>query len=135
MSAQPGPDPKQWAEVVRWLARADDDLRVVEVLISQADPPLLPAASHCQQAAEKMAKAVLIAFHVAPPRVHDLEKLALLVAARHADIGKALKITIWFVASRYPDTFEIAPTIQDVSSVLVKLKGLRQRIDLLAPKA
>jgi hypothetical protein len=122
MSAQPGPDPKQWAEAVRWLARA-----------------LLPAASHCQQAAEKMAKAVLIASHVAPPRVHDLEKLALLVSARHADIGKALlelaEITIWFVASRYPDTFEIAPTIQDVSSVLVKLKGLRQRIDLLAPMA
>jgi HEPN domain-containing protein len=138
MSAQPGPDPKQWAEAVRWLARADDDLRVVEVLIAQANPPLLPAASHCQQAAEKMAKAVLIASQIAPPRIHDLEKLALLVGAQHADIGQALlglaEITIWFVAARYPDTFEIIPTVQDISSVLEKLKKLRQRIQLLAPK-
>jgi HEPN domain-containing protein len=60
---------------LRWLARADEDLRVIAVRIAQADPPLFSAALHCQQAAEKMAKAILIAATVPPPRIHDIEEL------------------------------------------------------------
>jgi HEPN domain-containing protein len=89
MSAPTPSDPKQWAEALRWLARADDDVKVIEVLIAQESPLLLPAAAvHCQQAAEKMAKAVLIASNVAPPRIHNIKRLSALVAAMHVELAK-----------------------------------------------
>jgi HEPN domain-containing protein len=138
MSGQIRPDAAQWAEAARWIARADDDLRVVDVLIAQPDPPLLPAALHCQQAAEKIAKAVLIAANIAPPRIHDIDKLAGLVTAVDVGIGSTLselgELTIWFAAARYPDTFEIALSEHDIGSALSKLQALRERVNSLAPK-
>jgi HEPN domain-containing protein len=89
---------------------------------------------------EKMAKAVLIASSVPPPRIHDIEKLAGLVAARNAEIGRTIaefaELTTWYVSARYPDeSFDSAPSADDISSAVTKLQVLRQRIDSLAPKA
>ena len=139
MSAQTEPDPRQWAEATRWLARADDDLRVVEMLMAQVSAPLLPAALHCQQAAEKMAKAVLIALNVAPPRIHDIETLGALIAARHADVGRTIaemgELTTWYVSARYPDSMQVAPSAEEIGLALTKLQRLRQLVSLLAPQA
>jgi HEPN domain-containing protein len=58
----------QWKEAARWLARADEDAVVAELALTR-DPPLVnPAAFHCQQAAEKMLKALLVAAGAAPLR-------------------------------------------------------------------
>src|SRR5438045_4656429 len=64
-------DPRQWEVALEWLDRADEDIRIVEVLLAKA--PDLPwgAAFHCQQALEKMAKGVLIARRVEPPKSQD----------------------------------------------------------------
>jgi HEPN domain-containing protein len=49
----------QWTEARRWIKKANEDRRSA-VLILADDPPLLdPAAYHCQQAAEKLLKALL----------------------------------------------------------------------------
>ncbi len=69
------PDPRQWREAERWLARADEDVRAAEALLALASPEVDPAAFHCQQAAEKMAKAMLIAAREPPPRLHDIDEL------------------------------------------------------------
>lgn len=62
-------------EVRDWLRKAAEDRRVVDV-VSAADGPLDdPICFHCQQAAEKLFKALLVAADVAPPKTHDLEEL------------------------------------------------------------
>lgn len=77
MSEPKRPDPRQWEEAMRWLARVDEDLRAADALLALAPPAIFPSAFHCQQAAEKMLKAALIAMREAPPKAHEIEALAL----------------------------------------------------------
>ena len=62
---------------MRWMARVDEDPRAAHALLALVPPLLKPAAFHCQQAAEKMLKAALIAMREAPPKAHEIEALAL----------------------------------------------------------
>jgi HEPN domain-containing protein len=133
-------DPHRWEEVVRWLFHANDDLGVVDAILMQSSPSLFGAALHCQQAAEEMAKAVLIAFGVRPPRIHDVDRLGDLVGAVHFEIGaeiqKLSQLTTWYAAARYPDVAaDSLPSLVDIRAALVKLRVLHQRIQSLAPQS
>ncbi len=56
-------------EVVRaWLAAADDDLRATRGCLHGPEPTPTSAAYHCQQAAEKLLKAVLVSAGIHPPK-------------------------------------------------------------------
>jgi HEPN domain-containing protein len=139
MSARTPSDPRQWSEAERWLARADEDLRAAEALLTLAPPAVDPAAFHCQQAAEKMAKAVLIAVREAPPRMHDIEELGRRVRAYVPDIGRALEalggVTAWYTAARYPDAgLSTALTADDLADTLSRLHELRRHVADLKPK-
>ena len=132
-------DPRQWQVALEWLERADGDIRVVEVLLAKA--PDLPwgAAFHCQQALEKMAKGVLIARRVEPPKSHDIELLGRLVGRHESELGEKITaltmLTVWYIASRYPDAqIDEIPSEADLYGALSKLKELRRQIDELAPK-
>src|SRR5215216_4693706 len=107
MNARNALDPKQWAVAQRWLARADDDLHGVETFLAQSSLSAFLAAFHWHQAAEKMAKAVLIASNVAPPKMDDIERLGRLGAEQHLEIGAAIKhlstLSTWYVSARYPE--------------------------------
>lgn len=136
MSGQTWPDPERWAEAVQWLQRADEDLRLAEKIA--ADPDFLASAAfHCQQAAEKMAKAVIVAHQTEYPRIHDLAQLGVAVAALRPELGESIAglsgLTDWYVTPRYPG-LEYRPSQQDVEMTLQKLKELRARIESLAPK-
>ena len=138
MSAPTVPNPRRWEEVARWLIRAADDLGIVDTLLTQSSPSLFGASLHCQQAAEKMAKATLIAFGVRPPRTHDLDQLGDLVLVVHPEIGSEVcglaQLTTWYVASRYPDVAtDSLPSIEDVLWALTKLRALHRRIESLVP--
>jgi HEPN domain-containing protein len=132
------PSPIQWVEAARWLERARDDLGIAEVLLAQSSPWLWGASLHCQQAAEKLAKATLIAYGTKPPHIHDVGELSELVMAVHADIGRAIgnlsQLTTWYISSRYPDIAgESLPSVDDIRSALASLRGLCGRIAGLAP--
>ena len=88
-----------------WVRYATSDLRLAE-----AAPPsgvlLEHLCFHAQQAAEKAAKAVLVACGVVPPKVHDVGYL-LDLAARHgerppAGVERASRLTAFAVIVRYP---------------------------------
>lgn len=132
-------DLKQWAAAVRWLVHVDDDLRAADIILADVSPSIFAAALHCHQAAEKMAKAALIGWNVAPPRIHDVTKLGKLVAAHDADVGRAIEelggLTAWYLSTRYPDALENAPSVEEIRAALAKLQSLRKRIAALAPKA
>ncbi len=70
-----GPDPADvWQEVLGWLRVADTDQRAAKVCID-CEPPLHEvAAFHCQQAAEKLLKGLLVRSCVDFGKTHDLEK-------------------------------------------------------------
>ena len=71
---------KPHEEVIRrimneWLRKADDDLKLVEHLISDGTVFSNAIAYHSQQAAEKYLKAFLTFRQVAFPKTHDLDEL------------------------------------------------------------
>jgi HEPN domain-containing protein len=68
--------PPEDPEVQDWLHKVAEDYRVAEALAALAEPLDDSICFHCQQAAEKLLKALLVARDLAPPRTHDLEELA-----------------------------------------------------------
>jgi HEPN domain-containing protein len=140
MTDRPQTDSRQWFEATRWLVYVDQDLFAVEALLAVPERGLIPAAFHCQQAAEKMAKAILIVLGASPPKIHDVAELAELVYERSPAVGEMVRevgrFSVWYLASRYPDAQDnFSPTAHEIKLALLKLKELRRRIDLLAPKA
>lgn len=93
-------------DVGPWIAKAEEDLAVVAVLREHA--PHLDAAIcfHCQQAAEKMLKAVLVALGDAPPHTHDLAALVEQAAGRLPGLidllTDATYLSPFAVLPRYP---------------------------------
>lgn len=89
-----------------WFGKARDDLRAAEVMLS-IEPPLLDdAAFHCQQAAEKAIKGLLVARGVPFKRVHDIRPLADTVTATDPDLedllDDAAELTEYAWLFRYP---------------------------------
>jgi HEPN domain-containing protein len=139
MSVPSRPNDVQWTEAARWLERVGDDLDIVDTLLRQPSPLLLGAALHCQQAAEKLAKATLIAFGASPPRIHDVDELAERVALVHADIGRELqrlgRLTAWYISSRYPDiAVEAMPNSDDIRQAVASLRRIFLQVTALAPR-
>jgi HEPN domain-containing protein len=133
-----GTDAIRWDEARRWLAKAIEDSRSAEALLG-IEPPLLdPAAYHCQQAAEKMLKALLAAAGAAIPKVHDLQRLAALVLPHHpllaGEIARVTDLTPWGTATRYPDLdCDLGVMPEDIRDALITLERLRSAIAALAP--
>lgn len=136
MSGPRQPDLTPWEQALRWLAHVDEGLRAAALLATDVD--LVASASfHCQQAAEKIAKAALVTFGENYPKIHDVGELAQRVAALNPELGKSLQelsgLTDWYIAARYPDLVYL-PSQQDVIAVLAALRDLRRQIAALAPK-
>ena len=132
--------PRQWIEARRWLEFVDEDLRAAQMLVNASPPAIRSAAFHGQQAAEKLAKAVLVAMSVDIPKTHDLTELSRLVSEVEPNIGRAFaamtNLTDWYIAARYVDAeIDIVPSEQDVRSALVRLQDLRRRVVAMAPSA
>ena len=79
-------------------------------------PSLAGAAYHCQQAAEKLVKAVLVESRTPFPKTHDIGALAGLLPENHplkAKLATLAKLTPYGVAYRYPaeDTWELPSAV------------------------
>jgi HEPN domain-containing protein len=114
-----------------WVASADTDLDAARRCL--AEPPNVSvAAYHCQQAAEKLIKAVLVALRIAYPRGrtgHDLGLAAAQIPPGHElrDAAEAFDaIADWSISFRYPadDPLQAEP-LPEPDEVFVWL----QRID------
>lgn len=98
-------DPK--LELTRqWLTRAQDDLRLAELIKQDAEPVYWAIAFHAQQCAEKALKGLLTFHDVRAGKTHDVSNLlklslsvlpALEQSKEHASI-----LTGYAVDSRYP---------------------------------
>ena len=90
-------------EARRWLRLAQEDLTAAETLVTHQDHGLRNAGFLAQQAAEKSLKAVLVAFGLPVPRIHDLGALAAQLPNDDTalDIAALRRLTPWAVAGLY----------------------------------
>jgi HEPN domain-containing protein len=123
-----------------WLVAADADLDAIRRCL--IDPPnTIAAAYHCQQAAEKLIKALLVVLDIPYPRGrqgHDLATTASLIPATHRlrSAAEAFDaITIWSIAFRYPidDPMqaEPLPDAAEVAAWFVRIASFRDEVAVL----
>lgn len=71
-----------------WLEFAAMDLDSAQFLLGMRPVPVEIICYHCEQAAEKLLKAVLVAADVEPPKTHDLIQLC----KKCAELDEELKL-------------------------------------------
>ncbi|MGH9424646.1 MAG: HEPN domain-containing protein [Thermoanaerobaculia bacterium] len=113
-------DPKTTL-VSAWMAKARSDLGTAGKLSSGPDTYLDTAIYHCQQAAEKAIKALLVKNDLRFEKTHDLEVLiarAILVAPDLSELlDQADRLTPYAVAYRYPGE-HLVPTAEEFAAAL-----------------
>lgn len=91
---------------LEWHSRAADDARVLRLGVKNRQFADAVFGFHAQQAVEKALKAVLAARGLAPPRIHDLVRLAHLVEKAGVpvpeDVWAAADLTAYATVYRYP---------------------------------
>jgi HEPN domain-containing protein len=105
-------------EIARqWVAKARNDLLDADNNLASAHVPTDTVCFHCQQAVEKLLKAVLAAQGMPPPRTHVLMLLADQLAVTLPTVKQLddalVTLTPYAVAARYPDDDGGMPTIED----------------------
>ncbi len=113
-----------------WLAAAEDDLRAVTDCLHGPEPTPTAAAYHCQQAAEKLVKAVIVSADMHPPKSHDIGGLLDRLGDTHplrAALAPLARLTPYAWLFRYPsaapteDSF-VPPSAEDVARWLDELR-------------
>lgn len=129
-------------EARRWLAIVERDIRAVRNNLFGPEPTTEIAAYHCQQAAEKLVKAALIAAGIDPPRSHDIDHLLDLLPSEHGlrvVLTPLGRFTPYAVAYRYPvpDPYVLpdCPTPAEVSAWLDELERVKSQVAAAIGKA
>jgi HEPN domain-containing protein len=118
-------------EAAGWLAIAREDVRVVQACLALDPPARGVAAYHCQQAAEKLVKGLLVAAAVPFRKTHDMDELADQAASRYPDCPDLLDavrpLTVWGFAYRYPGIEDISEPVPDEPE-LRRILGVLERL-------
>lgn len=122
-------------EAAAWLQLAEEDLKAVRNNVLGPEPTAKIAAYHCQQAAEKMVKAVLISADVDPPRWHNIDDLIELLPAGHGlnpQLEPLGRFSPYAIAFRYPaldpDVLPDEPARDEILAWLRELDSARVAI-------
>jgi len=90
----------------QWVLKAEDDMRVARNEAATAIPARDAVCFHCQQAAEKYLKVLLVELGLAVPRTHDLEGLLDLLVPHDSTLTPLRRglqsLTQYAVEYRYP---------------------------------
>ena len=105
-------------EIARqWVAKAQNDLLNADNNLTAVNVPFDTVCFHCQQAAEKLLKAALVAKGVPPPRTHILLVLMDEIAPISPSVETLREdlviLTPYAVSARYPDDESDMPTLED----------------------
>ena len=116
-----------------WLEMANMDLNAAEFLLDMRPVPVEIICYHCQQAAEKLLKGVLVHFDAEPPKTHDLIQLCKLCCeldARFSLLEDAcIELTPYGVQVRYPSDLELNES--DMTAALRECKKVREFVQQL----
>lgn len=93
-----------------WLSKADDDLRVAQVILGGEIGVEWAACFHAQQAAEKAREGVLVHLGIDFPKSHSLDRLVALMpgdVAERFDLDALIELTPWAEPADTPKTSRI----------------------------
>ncbi|WP_448207891.1 HEPN domain-containing protein [Azospirillum sp. sgz302134] len=117
-----------------WIETVDEDLRAVEACLNSPNPPVKAATYHCQQAAEKLVKAILVSLGADFPKTHDIDSLIIRVPRTEsvrAHIEPLGRFTAFATLYRYPgESSDVSddPTLDEVSSWLAEIVAVRAEV-------
>ena len=108
--------------VLRWLQKAESDIKVAKHILEMKEPPTDAICFHCQQAIEKYLKGFLTYHNVRVKKTHDLEMLLEMCLEidkefESMDKEKIASLTPFVVEIRYPDEI-YTPTIDESREAL-----------------
>ena len=135
---EPNP-PDRWRRVEGWIRHAADDARIARGCFALDPPAFGGAAYHCQQAAEKLLKGLLVLSGVDFRKTHDLDALSHAVLPHFPTLRPLLMMmgawTAWGVAYRYPgeDEPEPEPSAEELSGALDTIAQLDAVLRSLEP--
>ena len=123
-------------ETKLWIEKAENDLKVVRLVLADGDGPWDALCFHAQQASEKMLKAFLVENGVCPARTHNL--VSILYECLKLDntlenlAQKCRQLDPFAVVIRYPDDERNDPSRSDaeeaVEAAETIYKEMKQRI-------
>jgi len=108
--------------VLRWLQKAESDIKVAKHILEMKEPPTDAIFFHCQQAIEKYLKGFLTYHNVRVKKTHDLGMLLEMCLEidkefESMDKEKIASLTPFVVEIRYPDEI-YTPTIDESREAL-----------------
>jgi HEPN domain-containing protein len=116
-----------------WLKKADNDIKIIEheLMLPESEWVNDAICFHCQQAAEKYLKALLIFQESDVPKTHNIEYLQSLIKERHPDISEieVKDLSLFGVDIRYPDNF-YQPTTEEVKYYTTLVMKIRDIVKL-----
>jgi HEPN domain-containing protein len=115
--------------VQAWLIRARNDLALAQFTFENRNDLLDTAAYHCQQAAEKAMKAILVSQNIQVPKTHDIRRLIQQAVAANPGLSVFLPdadlLTPLATAFRYPSDDEAPmPTLVQVQDALAAARRI-----------
>jgi HEPN domain-containing protein len=118
--------------VLRWIGKADNDLKAVKYLLAVEDAPLDVVLFHCQQAVEKHLKAYLTWVDVRVGKTHDLASILNLCIEKDKEFEKLdgekiSKLTLYAVEIRYPEE-HIETNLKEVKEFYKLAKEVRELV-------
>ncbi len=97
-----------------WLKYAQMDLDSAEFLRNMKPTPIEVICYHCEQASEKLLKAVLVASNIEPPKTHDLivlcKKCTELDPSFDSLAEACIELSPYGVQTRYPSNLDLSNT-------------------------
>ena len=131
--------------VKAWLRVVDTDVSSIVNNLDGPEPCATAAAFHCQQAAEKIVKAILVSSAIAFPKSHDIGALIRLLPPDHPlvpEVAPLARFTPFVAVFRYPgasfmDAMVEEPSIEEIRDWLAELRATvaTVRAALLPPPA
>lgn len=117
--------------LAEWLHKADNDLGLAEHLLGESLLYPSAIAFHCQQAAEKYLKALLVWQEIPFPKTHDIKALLNLIGTADAMLAESLQdavvLTSYGVELRYPGDRPDAPP-EDAREAVELARKVRKAI-------
>lgn len=110
-----------------WFAKAENDVKAAEIILSDVDPPTDTVCYHCQQAVEKYLKGILTLHQIDFIKTHDLDylfKLANKITDLTNYIEDIRSLNKYAIEARYPADEPILYPIEEAADALEKTKDI-----------
>ena len=127
-------DPAIQMEMAACIRKSGEDLRAAELDLSVEPPLLSDSLFHCQQACEKILKALLCGLQTPFRKTHDLNELGTLAMTSFPELDPMLEaiahLTSYAVESRYPSDAP-DPQVEEVAKNIELSKHFVSEITIL----